>query len=84
MEVSGKAIMTQQSIKFKLRTNHCFFAMTFSRYVVKNVKVSHGVYVSSSHSYLNLEVLNLLQVVLFSVLLLFVLVLLLVVAGHFY
>ena len=77
--------MTQQSIEFKLRTNHCF-AMPFSSKVVKNVKVSQDCCVSSPSlsllTHLNLEVLNLLQVVLFCVLL-FVFILLRVVAGHF-
>lgn len=44
--VSGE-VMTQQSIEFKLRTNHCF-AMPFSSNVVKNVKVSQDCCVSSS------------------------------------
>lgn len=83
-EVSGEN-MTQQSIEFKLRTNHCF-AMPFSSNVVKNVKVSQDCCVSSSSlfslTHLDLEVLNLLQVVLFCVLL-FVFILLRVVAGHF-
>ena len=60
--------------------------MPFSSNVVKNVKVSQDCCVSSPSlsllTHLNLEVLNLLQVVLFCVLL-FVFILLRVVAGHF-